>query len=63
MANASNFVDISTVEFYRLIDTVGVFSEQSDDAIDAVDMMKSTFAEISSMLLLGFESMGDALPI
>lgn len=58
-----NFVDISTVEFYRLIDTVGVFSEQSDDAIDAVDMMKSTFAEISSMLLPGFETMGDALAL
>jgi hypothetical protein len=56
-----NFMNISSHEFYTLSETSAVFSEQSDDAIDAVDMMKSTFAEISSAFLPGFQTMGDAL--
>lgn len=56
-----NFMKISSHDFSTLARTSSVFSEQSDDAVDAVDMMKSTFAEISSLLLPGFQTMGDAL--
>lgn len=56
-----NFMNMPSHEFYTLAKTSSVFSEQSDDAVDAVDLMKSTFAEVSSLFLPGFQTMGDAL--
>ena len=58
-----NFIDISSEEFRTLGNTVAVFSEQSDDAIDAVDMMRATLNQIANSFQPGFNTMGDALAL